>query len=92
MNTCDPNALIEKVKALPAERLAEVEDFVDFLRMRLDDSALVTAAAKRSEEASGSADSRIPIATRCGKRSTRSSADFTLTNLQFRSTGLIGSG
>jgi hypothetical protein len=43
--------LIEKVKALPAERLAEVEDFVDFLRMRLDDSALVTAAAKRSEEA-----------------------------------------
>lgn len=51
MNTCDPNRLIEKVKALPAERLAEVEDFVDFLRMRLDDSALVTAAAKRSEEA-----------------------------------------
>ncbi|MDQ3583266.1 MAG: DUF2281 domain-containing protein [Pseudomonadota bacterium] len=51
MNTCDPNTLIEKVKALPAERLAEVEDFVDFLRMRLDDSALVTAAAKRSEEA-----------------------------------------
>ena len=49
MNPCDPNTLIEKVKALPAERLAEVEDFVDFLRMRLDDSALVTAAAKRSE-------------------------------------------
>jgi len=39
-----------KSEALPAERLAEVEDFVDFLRMRLDDSALVTAAAKRSEE------------------------------------------
>ena len=51
MNTCYSNTLIEKVKALPAERLAEVEDFVDFLRMRLDDSALVTAAAKRSEEA-----------------------------------------
>lgn len=27
-------ALIEKIQQLPPQRLAEVEDFVDFLRMR----------------------------------------------------------
>ncbi|HXY98595.1 MAG TPA: DUF2281 domain-containing protein [Stellaceae bacterium] len=27
----DPQALIEKIQALPAERIAEVEDFVEFL-------------------------------------------------------------
>lgn len=27
----DPQALLEKIKALPAERVAEVEDLVDFL-------------------------------------------------------------
>lgn len=27
----DPQDLIEKIRALPAERLAEVEDFVEFL-------------------------------------------------------------
>jgi hypothetical protein len=27
-------ALIEKIQALPAERIAEVEDFVDFIRLR----------------------------------------------------------
>ena len=27
-------ALIEKIKSLPADRVAEVEDFVDFLRQR----------------------------------------------------------
>lgn len=27
----DPQTLLEKIKALPAERVAEVEDFVDFL-------------------------------------------------------------
>ncbi|HEX20602.1 MAG TPA: DUF2281 domain-containing protein [Acidiferrobacteraceae bacterium] len=28
-------ALIEKIQALPADRIAEVEDFVDFLRERM---------------------------------------------------------
>ena len=28
----DTQALIEKIRALPAERIAEVEDFVDFIR------------------------------------------------------------
>jgi hypothetical protein len=30
----DTKALLEKIAALPADRIAEVEDFVDFIRMR----------------------------------------------------------
>ena len=44
-------AIIEKIRALPPERVAEVEDFVDFLQMRCDDRRLTRAATKRSEEA-----------------------------------------
>ena len=44
-------ALIEKLKALPPQRHAEVEDFVDFLRSREDDRHLVAAAAKTAEPA-----------------------------------------
>jgi hypothetical protein len=40
--------LLEKIKSLPPERLAEVEDFVDFLAHR-DDRRLVRAAARMSE-------------------------------------------
>lgn len=36
--------LIEKIKQLPPQRLAEVEDFVDFLRMREDDQRFTQAA------------------------------------------------
>lgn len=43
--------LIEKLKALPPERRAEVEDFVDFLQSREGDRQLVQAAAKASEPA-----------------------------------------
>jgi hypothetical protein len=42
--------LIEKIQALPPERIAEVEDFVDFLRQR-EERRLVHAAMKMSEEA-----------------------------------------
>lgn len=42
-------ALIEKMKQLPPQRLAEVEDFVDFLRSREDGVRLTQAAAKASE-------------------------------------------
>jgi Xaa-Pro aminopeptidase len=49
MNTRDPQALIEKLKSLPPERMAEVEDFVDFLRTR--DAAEREAAAVRLDEA-----------------------------------------
>lgn len=43
--------LIEKLKALPPERRAEVEDFVDFLQSRENDRQLAQAAAKVSEPA-----------------------------------------
>ncbi len=43
--------LFAKILALPAEKLAEVEDFVDFLRQRADDRRLTQAATKLSEDA-----------------------------------------
>jgi hypothetical protein len=41
--------LIDKIRQLPAQRLAEVEDFVDFLRTREDERRLTQAAAKMAE-------------------------------------------
>jgi hypothetical protein len=41
--------LLEKIKSLPPERIAEVEDFVDFLASR-DDRLLVRAATSLSED------------------------------------------
>ena len=41
--------LIEKLDQLPPERVAEVEDFVDFLRSRDQDRSLTQTAAKASE-------------------------------------------
>jgi hypothetical protein len=49
MNTRDPNTLIEKLKHLPPERRAEVEDFVDFLRTREEENALLRAATRVAE-------------------------------------------
>jgi hypothetical protein len=43
--------LIQKIRRLPPEKAAEVEDFVDFLFYRNDDQQLVEAAAKISESA-----------------------------------------
>lgn len=43
-------ALIEKIRALPPERVLEVEDFVDFLLQRDMDRPLVRAAARLSED------------------------------------------
>lgn len=43
--------LVEKLKGLPPQRLAEVEDFVDFLRSREDEQRLAHAAAQTSEPA-----------------------------------------
>ena len=45
MNTRDPQALVEKLKDLPPERVAEVEDFVDFLCTREEEAR--DAAADR---------------------------------------------
>lgn len=36
MNTRDTQAIVEKLKELAPEQLAEVESFVDFLRSRAD--------------------------------------------------------
>jgi hypothetical protein len=41
-------ALIEKIEALPAERIAEVEDFVDFIRLREQERSLTRAASAAS--------------------------------------------
>jgi hypothetical protein len=43
--------LIEKLKALPPQRRAEVEDFVDFLKTREDEQRLNHAATQLSESA-----------------------------------------
>ena len=51
MNTRDPQALIEKLKYLAPERVAEVEDFVDFLRTRDEQRALERAATRAAEPA-----------------------------------------
>jgi hypothetical protein len=51
MNTRDTQAIIEKLKELPPERLAEVEDFVDFLRSRDQERALTRTAMLAAEPA-----------------------------------------
>ncbi|MEK6405988.1 MAG: toxin-antitoxin system, antitoxin component, Xre family protein [Acidobacteriota bacterium] len=43
--------LIEKIRKLPPEKQGEVEDFVDFLTLRDEDSRLTQGAARLSEEA-----------------------------------------
>jgi hypothetical protein len=47
----DGKTLIEKIEALPAERIAEIEDFVDFIRLREQERALTRAAAAASTPA-----------------------------------------
>ena len=50
MNQVQP-ALLAKLQQLPPQRLAEVEDFIDFLRTRDDERTLAHAAAKAAEPA-----------------------------------------
>ena len=38
-------ALLEKIKALPDDRIAEVEDFVEFIYLREQERALTRATA-----------------------------------------------
>ena len=42
-------ALIEKLQKLPPRRLAEVEDFVDFLHMREGEQRVANEAARMAE-------------------------------------------
>ena len=44
------DALIRKIRSLPPEKVAEVEDFVEFLGQR-DDRQLTQAGAKLAEKA-----------------------------------------
>src|SRR5437763_1608643 len=59
--------LIEKIEALPAERIAEIEDFVDFIRFREQERALTRAAAP--------ARATMRITPCSGRRSQKSSAE-----------------
>ena len=47
--TATEQVLIDKIKQLPPQRMAEVEDFVDFLRSREAEQRLAHAAVKASE-------------------------------------------
>lgn len=47
--TAAEQVLIDKIKQLPPQRMAEVADFVDFLRLREDEQRLTHAVAQASE-------------------------------------------
>lgn len=51
MATHDSSAeqLIEKIRQLPPDKIAQVEDYIDFLRMRDHDRMLTNAITKLSE-------------------------------------------
>jgi hypothetical protein len=46
--SANPDVLLKKLKDLPPQRLAEVEDFVDFLKVR-DDQARAAAGRRLGE-------------------------------------------
>lgn len=50
MNRKNVLTLIKKIEALPAEKINEVEDFVEFLGHKGTDRQLTRAAAKLSEK------------------------------------------
>jgi hypothetical protein len=43
-----PDNLAEKIRTLSPEQIAEVDDFVDFLRLRSQDRSLTRASAEAS--------------------------------------------
>ena len=47
----NPQTLIDKINALPPDRIDEVEDFIDFIASRAQDRALTRAAAATSAPA-----------------------------------------
>lgn len=51
MSPAHTQALIEKIEALPVERIAEVEDFVDFIAAREQERTLTRAASAASAPA-----------------------------------------
>lgn len=51
MQTDEIQPLVDKLKKLPPERVAEVENFIDFLSQQAQDRALSRAAMSISEPA-----------------------------------------
>lgn len=51
MTNQQEGSLLKKLQALPPSRIAEVEDFIDFLRVRDEADRLTHAATKLSEPA-----------------------------------------
>jgi hypothetical protein len=51
MMQANTEALIEKIQTLSPDRLAEVEDFVDFIRLRDQERSLIRDAASASAAA-----------------------------------------
>ena len=43
--------MVEKIRSLPADKLAEVEDFIDFLRQREEERRLAKSVTGASEAA-----------------------------------------
>jgi len=50
INTRDPETLFNKLKSLRPERIAEVEDFVDFLKSRNEERGVTQAAGSLAED------------------------------------------
>jgi hypothetical protein len=50
-STPEERVLIEKIRTLPPEKIAEVEDFVDFLSLKDQDRTLLRASNRLAEEA-----------------------------------------
>ena len=46
----DELVLLEKIRSLPPDKTAEIEDFVDFLARREEDRQLTRAAMRLSED------------------------------------------
>lgn len=51
MASAMPDTLFAKIAALPIDRIAEIEDFVDFISQRETERALVRATAAASAPA-----------------------------------------
>jgi hypothetical protein len=43
--------LLDKIRALPDDKIAEVADFVEFLKLKLDEQQAAAAVTKLSEQA-----------------------------------------
>lgn len=46
-----PKSLLDKIATLSVERIAEIEDFIDFIRLREEDRSLRRAVATASAPA-----------------------------------------